>query len=428
MICSARPEEREDVAMTYRGYNGAISIEGDVLVLTHEGAVAKLAGLPTNVPRRIPLAAISDVAFHAAGMLSNGWLAVGINGQLAPDLRLSTASASREAVMFRRKDQALFESLHRWLLEVIAFNRGQGAPTSTSTPPVSWPVTEVTASGAERSMTSASHQYQTARPSGRPVDPWAVQREYTAVAGESFHGPALAALFKRRGLSLGDGAELPDATAHLAIDPKNPYDPNAVAVWIDEQHVGFLPQFAAAIYSRALTELAEENCHLTVSARVWASLGWQDESVRGSVSIWLPPVAGVQPFNAFPEEPYLVIPAAKGTIQVIGEERHMEWLSRYVADQPRYLVVSLHLVPAEVGPRSTGYEEVEVRLDGRRVGSLSRQMSAEVGQLVSHAREVGKLPVCRAVLRGSPLRAELTLHVAKSSQVTSRWLQSTARH
>ena len=126
------------------------------------------------------------------------------------------------------------------------------------------------------------------------------------------------------------------------------------------------------------------------------------------------------------DEPYLVIPAAKGTIQVIGEDQHMDWLARYVADQPRYLVVSLHLVPAQVGPRSTGYEDVEVRLDGRRVGSLSTQMSAEVSQLVSHAVGAGKLPVCRAVLRGSPLRAELTLHAAKSSQVTSRWLQSTA--
>jgi hypothetical protein len=285
----------------------------------------------------------------------------------------------------------------------------------------------MTAPADGRSPKSATPQYRAARPAGRPVDAWAVQREYTAVTGESFYGPAFAALFKRRGLSLGDGAELSDATAHLAIDPKNPYDASAVAVWIDEEHVGFLPSAVAAIYSPALTELADEGPHLTVSARVWASPGWDDQPVRGSVSIWLPPVTGVQPFNTYPDEPYLVIPAAKGTIQVSGEDQHMDWLGRYVADQPRYLVVSLHLVPAQVGPRSTGYEEVEIRLDGRRVGSLSKQMSAEVSQLVSHAVGVGRLPVCRAVLRGSPLRAELTLHAAKSSQVTSRWLQSTAR-
>jgi hypothetical protein len=97
------------MAVTYRGYNGAISVEGELLVLTHEGAVAKLAGLPTGLPRRIPLRSLSDVAFHGAGMLSNGWLAVGVDGDLAPDLRLSTASACRDAIMFRRKDEAVFE-------------------------------------------------------------------------------------------------------------------------------------------------------------------------------------------------------------------------------------------------------------------------------------------------------------------------------
>ena len=54
-------------------------------------------------------------------------------------------------------------------------------------------------------------------------------------------------------------------------------------------------------------------------------------------------------------------------------------------------------------------------------------MSTEINQLVSHATETGKLPICRAVLKGSPLRAELTLHVAKSSRATKRWLEATGR-
>jgi hypothetical protein len=78
--------------MTYRGYNGTLSVEGDVLVLTHEGAMALLAGLPTNVPRRIPLASISDAALHASSMLTNGWLAVGStvadHGLIMPDRSL----------------------------------------------------------------------------------------------------------------------------------------------------------------------------------------------------------------------------------------------------------------------------------------------------------------------------------------------------
>jgi hypothetical protein len=32
--------------MTYRGYNGSLSVDGNNLVIVHDGAVAKLAGLP----------------------------------------------------------------------------------------------------------------------------------------------------------------------------------------------------------------------------------------------------------------------------------------------------------------------------------------------------------------------------------------------
>jgi hypothetical protein len=92
---------------------------------------------------------------------------------------------------------------------------------------------------------------------------------------------------------------------------------------VDERHVGFLPRAAAAIYSPALAELADEDRHLTVPARVWAASSWDERSIRGSVSLSMPPASGVQAFNAFPEEPYPVLPAGKGTIQVAGEDQHM---------------------------------------------------------------------------------------------------------
>lgn len=246
------------------------------------------------------------------------------------------------------------------------------------------------------------------------------------MAGESFHDEAFRAIVKRRGLSIKAGAEIPDATAHLAVDLRNPYDANAVAVWIDNEHVGFLPRSAAELYQPALAELTDEHQHLTVLARVWAASSWDEDGIRASVSLSMPPASGVQPFNAFPEVPFLVLPSAKATMQVTGEEDHMDWLRRYIADQPRHLVVSLHLTQAQVGPRSKPYDQVEIRLDGLRVGALSRQMSDEVSQLISHAAITGRTPVCRAVLKGSPLRAEVTLHVAKSSQVTSRWLKATS--
>jgi hypothetical protein len=49
-------------------------------------------------------------------------------------------------------------------------------------------------------------------------------------------------------------------------------------------------------------------------------------------------------------------------------------------------------------------------------------MSEKVIDVVDFIASKGRLPLCRAVLKGSPLRAELTLQVAKAHEVTRRWL------
>lgn len=261
------------------------------------------------------------------------------------------------------------------------------------------------------------------RPVGMPVAPWASETIYTGVVGESHYPRGFVTLFKARGLRLTvDGTELTDVAAHLAPDGNNPFDGTAVAVWAHDQMLGFLPRETAADYFPSLSELADEGKHLCVNARIWASLD-RDGSVYGSASVHLPPRAGVQPFNALPDDAHVVIPHGR-TIQVTGEEGHMDVLGRYVADQTRYLAVTLHTVTEAKTPRSTPYEAVEVRLDGERVGVLTKAMSEQLRDLVTHVRSHGKAPVCRAVLKGSPLRAELSLAVARSSEVTRAWLDS----
>ena len=111
-------------------------------------------------------------------------------------------------------------------------------------------------------------------------------------------------------------------------------------------------------------------------------------------------------------------------IHVTGEDQHMDVLGAYVADRDRYLAVTLHMVEEVRSERSTPYRAVEVRLDGRRVGVLTKGMSEKVADIVDFVAQRGRIPVCRAVLKGSPLRAELVLYVAKSHEVTRRWMDS----
>jgi hypothetical protein len=262
--------------------------------------------------------------------------------------------------------------------------------------------------------------YRTAAPTGVAVAPWAKANSWQNVVGESNYDAAFRALLQRNRPPRGDyGAEMNGLPAAVVADPGNPYDQSAVAVWVQGEHVGFLPRDAAASYYPALADLAERGEYLQVEARVWA---YDEEGdVRGSVTLVLPPPDGVQSFNEPPEEPHQVWPHG-GAIQVTCEEQHMDVLGRFVSDRDRHLAVTLHAIEVQKTPRSTAYRAVEVRLDGQRVGELTKGMSEKVIDVVDFIASKGRLPLCRAVLKGSPLRAELTLQVAKAHEVTRRWL------
>jgi hypothetical protein len=262
--------------------------------------------------------------------------------------------------------------------------------------------------------------YRTATPSGRAVEPWARATVWQNVVGESHYDSAFRALLKQSRLPRGEyGTELTGLPAAVVADPGNPHDANAVAVWVQGELVGFLPRDIAASYHPALADLAERGEYLGVEARVWVSTDGGE--VRGSATLVLPPPEGVQSFNEPPEEPHQVLPLG-GAIQVTGEDQHMDVLGQYVADRDRYVAVTLHGLDVQKTPRSSPYRCVEVRLDGKRVGELTKAMSEKIIDVVDHVEQKGRLPLCRAVLRGSPLRAELTLQVAKAHEVTRRWL------
>jgi hypothetical protein len=242
------------------------------------------------------------------------------------------------------------------------------------------------------------------------------------VAGESHYDSAFRALLKRNRPPRGDyGAEMNGLPAAIVADPGNPLDPSAVAVWVQGEHVGFLPRDAATAYHPALADLAERREYLRVDARVWAYD--EDGDVRGSVTLILPPSDGVQSFNEPPEQAHQVLPHGVA-MQVTCEEQHMDVLGPFVSDRDRHVAVTLHAIDVQKTPRSTAYRAVEVRLGGQRAGELTKGMSEKILDVVDFVDSKGRLPLCRAVLKGSPLRAELTLQVAKAHEVTRRWLDA----
>ena len=330
--------------------------------------------------------------------------------------------------MFRHKDNDLFASLHQWLVTVVSHNLAHPVESGQvafdrAEPTRLFPLQHGTDAAPER-QAPRDHSPQGAgwQQSGIAVQPWAKPTIWQNVVGESRYTSAFQRLLKKNRARLGEnGTDLAGLPAALIAEPDNQYDPNAVAVFVQKEQVGYLPRDTAALYSPALQDLAERGEYLAVDARVWVAPG--SGGGPGSVTVVLPPHEGVQSFNEPPEEPHQVLPSG-AAIQVTGEEDHLDILTRYVCDRERHLAVTLHLIDEQRTKGSQPYRCVEVRLDGHRVGALSKVMSEKIADLVQYVAVRGRVPVCRAVLKGSPLRAELVLYVAKSHEVTQKWLES----
>jgi hypothetical protein len=114
-----------------KGYNGTIVAEGDQLIITHSGIVAKSGGLVVDQPRRIPLQAVSGVKLKEASRMVNGWLTVGLGGVVPPQLSAGTVASNADTVTFRHKSNDEFKALHDWLVTVVEHNQAEGIDPST---------------------------------------------------------------------------------------------------------------------------------------------------------------------------------------------------------------------------------------------------------------------------------------------------------
>ena len=110
-----------------------------------------------------------------------------------------------------------------------------------------------------------SRQVSTAQPAWLPGD------TEVQVAGESFHQAAIGAVEARR----SPGSPL---VAVLVPDPANAYDPNALAVYVNDEHVGFLPRDVAWRVRPALAAFshAHGGCLVACAAEIrWHDVGPQ---------------------------------------------------------------------------------------------------------------------------------------------------------
>lgn len=260
--------------------------------------------------------------------------------------------------------------------------------------------------------------HQPEDPDGEAVQAWVPRGAPVEVVGEAWRTEAFRSIFPSSALARDDGVET-DAPAELSDDSANPYDRNAVAVWVRHAHVGYLDREHAAVWHPLVAEMAARAQHLVVPARTWAVS--RDGRIHARVTITLPNPAWIDPYNGLPEADHVVLPIG-AAIQVTKEDEHIDVLARYAATDGRPVAVTLHPIH-EMRPRSC-YETVEVQIDRERVGVLSATQAANLLPLVKHVTERGKMAVARGLVSGNSIKAEVVLYVAKAAEVDQAWLDA----
>ncbi|QWC84672.1 hypothetical protein KLP28_14040 [Nocardioidaceae bacterium] len=199
-------------------------------------------------------------------------------------------------------------------------------------------------------------------------------------------------------------------------DPKNPFDPRAVAVFVDQLHVGYMERGDAKVYHRPIAALPRGE--LRVPSRQWLRADDQDTWAR--VTLSLPDSSQLECPNPRPSGCVVLPPGS--TIQVTREEEHMPHLEQLLGRYGTEMTLAATLRSlTEVRPRSQ-VELVAVDIDGEQVGVLSKTQTENFLPLVRKAESSGRALVCRSTLRGNTLKADVALHAVKAHELTEAHL------
>jgi hypothetical protein len=111
--------------------------------------------------------------------------------------------------------------------------------------------------------------------------------EQIEVVGETYRIKDIRRVFEEAGMPITEsGVTLKSVRCTLVPEPWNEHDPNAVAVMVGQNHVGYLAADLAASYTYGLLTIARGGSLATGEARIWAKS--DDGIIRARVTILIP--------------------------------------------------------------------------------------------------------------------------------------------
>lgn len=248
-----------------------------------------------------------------------------------------------------------------------------------------------------------------------PIEIITSSNEIEMVGAQSHPGP-LGSMFRASGGRLNKDFDV-DVT--LVPEPDHPRDKRAISVRWWDYVIGYLPASACKDYAQ-LRRIAASGYDARVKARVKACED-SDGARSYNVRVLLPPPELLLSLNNPPADGFALLPLGS-KVQVTKESDHSDYLADFVPIEGEgQLLVSLHTFEAGKDRRWTC---VEVRLEGERIGELTKTTSEKFAPAVEHFEKCGLDLYCRAIITGSSVAAEVVLYGAKAHELSDSFLEA----
>ena len=243
------------------------------------------------------------------------------------------------------------------------------------------------------------------------------------VVGEFFREEACEAVLGGMPLNVERERQLP---AHLIPEVGNVHDANAVMIWMDGHHVGYLSREDAVTYRSTLSEISDAGYLPTTAGSLWGVTRRQrDGDLRKHIYARVALGATTElriPTNDPPRTPYSLLPWGTA-LQVTKEDDHLAELTEHLHGPESLAIATLHPASRTL-KNGSARDFLEVRIDGDPIGELTPGSSAKLAPAVTHLRDLGYETAVWAKVKGSPLAIEVVVQAARAHEIESTWFSS----
>lgn len=210
-------------------------------------------------------------------------------------------------------------------------------------------------------------------------------------------------------------------SAHLVPELDNPYQPSAIAVYVDDLKVGRLSVEDSAAYWLPLSRVVASGYRPVVYLQIHAVLrsvgGQQVIESQGVLSLSAP--SSLFPLNEAPRQAALL--PQGDSMKVLDEKDHSEYLHSILPPSGEgRVILSLENNQMKLADGRV-VQSVDVLHDRRVVGRLSTQMSEQLAPVIRYAYEQDRLTAAWGTIRGNAFELSLTVQAVRPHEIEEDW-------